>query len=82
MNKLINCKKGTLCSIANITGDGRFISRVSSIGLTVGAEIQILRNSFGMPMLIYSHDTVIVISKKEAVNIFINKKCEVSCPVT
>jgi len=81
MKRLTNCKRGTLCSISNITGDNRFISRISSIGLTVGGEIQILRNSFGMPMLIYSHDTVIVISKKEAINIFINKECEASCLV-
>lgn len=74
MKKLTSCKKGTFCSISNIKGDNRFISKISSIGLSVGAEIQILKNSFGIPMLIYSHDTVIVISKKEAVNIFINKE--------
>lgn len=71
MKRLTSCKTGTLCIIANITGDNRFISRISSIGLTVGAEVQVLRNSFAMPMLIYSHDTVIVVSKKEAVHIFI-----------
>ena len=73
MKKLTGFKKGESCLIKSIQGDNRFISRVSSMGLTNGSEIQVVQNGFGMPMLLYSHDTLIAISKKEAKKIMARK---------
>jgi ferrous iron transport protein A len=66
MKNLTNQKKGETCRVASIEGDNRFISRISSMGITIGSIVTILQNTFGMPMLLYAHDTLVALSKKEA----------------
>lgn len=66
MKNLIDHRKGDTCRVVAIKGDNRFISRISSIGITIGSSVNILQNAFGMPILLYSHDTLIALSKKEA----------------
>ncbi|MCG8335980.1 MAG: ferrous iron transport protein A [Proteobacteria bacterium] len=73
MKKLTGFKKGETCHIKSIQGDSRFIGRISSMGLTTDSEIQIVQNGFGMPLLLFSHDTLIAISKKEAGRIMAQK---------
>jgi ferrous iron transport protein A len=66
MKNLTNQKKGETCRVASIEGDNRFISRISSMGINIGSIVTILQNTFGMPMLLYAHDTLVALSKKEA----------------
>lgn len=74
MINLTELKKGDQSDIKTIKGDSRFISRITSIGLSVGSNVQVIRNGFGMPMLLFAHDTLIAVSKKEARNIFVNQQ--------
>jgi ferrous iron transport protein A len=74
MRSLTRLKQDEFGDIESITGDSRFISRITSIGLSVGSRVRVMRNGFGMPMLLYAHDTLIAVSKKEAEKIFVNLK--------
>ncbi|MGD9159256.1 MAG: FeoA family protein [Desulfobacteraceae bacterium] len=72
MKSLTKLKQDGSGDIKTITGDSRFISRITSIGQSVGSSVRVMRNGFGMPMLLYAHDTLIAVSKKEAKKIFIH----------
>lgn len=69
MKILTELKKGETGRIKTIQGDGRFISRITSIGLSVGSDVKVMKNGFGMPMLLFAHDTLIAVSMKEAAKI-------------
>jgi len=66
MKDLTDHKKGNTCRVASIEGDNRFISRISSMGIAIGSSVDIIQNTFGMPMLLYAHDTLVALSRKEA----------------
>ena len=51
--------------VKNLSGDQRFISRITSIGLTPGCNLRVLRNDKNRPMLVYSRDTMIALNRKE-----------------
>ena len=74
MRNLVSLKQGEMGNIETIKGDSRFISRVTSIGLSVGSNVRVMRNGFGMPMLLYAHDTLIAVSKKEAEKVLVHPK--------
>ena len=49
--------------VKNLSGDQRFISRITSIGLTLGCNLRVLRNDKNRPMLVYSRDTMIALNR-------------------
>ncbi|MBE5831517.1 MAG: ferrous iron transport protein A [Butyrivibrio sp.] len=49
--------------VKNLSGDQRFISRITSIGLTPGCNLRVLRNDKNRPMLVYSRDTMIALNR-------------------
>ncbi|MCR5128114.1 MAG: ferrous iron transport protein A [Lachnospiraceae bacterium] len=51
--------------VSAINGDARFLSRVTSIGITPGCILRVLRNDKNRPMLVYSRDTMIALNRKE-----------------
>ena len=51
--------------VSEIKGDQRFISRITSIGITPGCKIRVVRNDRNRPMLVYSRDTMIALNRKE-----------------
>lgn len=63
--KLSDAKPGTRGRIAAIRGDGRFLSRATSIGLTVGCPVTVLQNEKKQPVLLYSRDTMVALSRAE-----------------
>lgn len=73
MKNLTKLKKGENGDIETIKGDNRFISRITSIGLSVGSAVRVVQNGCGMPMLLYTHDTLVAVSKKEAEKIYIQR---------
>ena len=40
--------------VSEIKGDQRFISRITSIGITPGCKLLVMRNDKNRPMLVYS----------------------------
>ena len=65
MKKLSELAKDQSGVIASINGDARFVSRITSIGLTPGCSISIIKNEKRRPILVYSRDTMIALNRKE-----------------
>ena len=65
MKKLSELKKDEDGIIAAVNGDQRFISRITSIGLTPGCTVTVIKNEKNRPLLVYSRDTMIALNRKE-----------------
>lgn len=63
--KLSELKESQEAVIAKLNGDTRFISRITSIGLTPGCRLQVIKNDRNRPILVYSRDTMIALNRKE-----------------
>ena len=57
--------------VSDVKGDQRFLSRVTSIGLTIGCELEILYNEQKFPLLFYGRDTVVALNREESENVFV-----------
>ena len=51
--------------ITQVEGDTRFMSRITSIGLTPGCKVSVVKNDKNRPMLAYSRDTMIALNRNE-----------------
>ncbi|QFJ53520.1 FeoA family protein [Pseudobutyrivibrio xylanivorans] len=51
--------------ITQVEGDTRFMSRITSIGLTPGCKVSVVKNDKNRPMLVYSRDTMIALNRNE-----------------
>ena len=71
MKKLVELKKEESGVIASVNGDTRFVSRITSIGITPGCKITIIKNEKHRPLLVYSRDTMIALNRKECENIIV-----------
>ncbi|WP_315404859.1 FeoA family protein [Hoylesella saccharolytica] len=71
MLTLTQAEEGREYTVKDVKGDARFISRITSIGLTTGAMLKVVRNVKRLPLLIYSRDTMLAINKREANNIYV-----------
>ena len=69
MKKLSELGKDSEGVITTVSGDQRFISRITSIGLTPGCNVTVIKNEKNRPLLVYSRDTMIALNKKECENI-------------
>ncbi|WP_029231698.1 FeoA family protein [Butyrivibrio sp. VCB2006] len=66
---LSELKQDSDAIVKSLSGDQRFISRITSIGLTPGCSVKVMRNDKNRPMLIYSRDTMIALNRKECMGI-------------
>jgi ferrous iron transport protein A len=71
MLKLHELKAEQMAVVAQIQGDTRFLSRITSIGLSLGCEIKMLHNKPKLPLLFYGRDTVIALNRQESNNVFV-----------
>lgn len=69
MPNLAVAVEGRQYMVKGLSGDSRFLSRITSVGLTVGGVLRVVRNAKRMPVLVYARDTMLAIDKKEAANI-------------
>ena len=63
--KLTDLKKDSSGVIARVNGDNRFVSRITSIGLTPGCRVTVIKNEKRRPLLVYSRDTMIALNRNE-----------------
>lgn len=73
MKKLIDLQTNESGKIAAINGDSRFVSRITSIGLTPGCKVTVVKNDKHRPLLVYSRDTMIALNRNECDSIEINE---------
>lgn len=69
MKKLTEMDPGEEGVISSIKGDTRYISRITSIGITPGCRVRIIKNDKNRPIIVYSRDTMIALSSVESRNI-------------
>ncbi len=69
MMTLAQASENLAYTVKKVDGDTRFISRITSVGITNGGTVKVIRNTPKMPLLVYSRDTMLAINKKEAGNI-------------
>lgn len=67
--KLTELKKEQSGLITCINGDNRFVSRITSIGLTPGCKVTVIKNEKRRPLLVYSRDTMIALNRNECEDI-------------
>ena len=73
MKKLIDLQTNESGKIAAINGDSRFVSRITSIGITPGYKVSVVKNDKHRPLLVYSRDTMIALNRNECDSIEINE---------
>lgn len=71
MKKLSIAKKGEKGKIASINGEPRFLSRITSIGLTIGSVVEVIQNQRKRPVLVFGRDTMIAINRNECEKIML-----------
>ena len=74
MKRLSELKKDSMGVIVSIKGDSRFISRITSIGLTPGCSLTVIKNEKRRPLLVYSRDTMIALNRNECEWIEVEEK--------
>ena len=67
--KLTELEKEDSGIITRINGDTRFVSRITSIGLTPGCKVTVVKNEKRRPLLVYSRDTMIALNRNECEDI-------------
>jgi ferrous iron transport protein A len=65
MKKLSELRNDAEGVITAVSGDSRFISRITSIGLTPGCTVTVIKNEKNRPLLVYSRDTMIALNRSE-----------------
>jgi ferrous iron transport protein A len=71
MQSVTESKRGQRGVVARLDGDPRFLSRITAIGLTPGCPVEILRSEKRQPILLYSRDTMIALSRREGEKIML-----------
>ncbi|MBR6958862.1 MAG: ferrous iron transport protein A [Clostridiales bacterium] len=59
MKKLAQMKQGQTGVVTAINGDARYMSRITSIGITPGCTISIVKNDKNRPVIVYTRDTIV-----------------------
>ena len=59
--------------VTSIEGDSRFMSRITSIGLTPGCRVRVMKNDKNRPVLVYSRDTMIALNRNECKGIMVEE---------
>ncbi len=70
---LSEVKENKSAVISSIDGDTRFLSRITSIGLTPGCRVSVIKNDKNRPVLVYSRDTMIALNRKECEGITVEE---------
>ncbi len=70
---LSEVKENREALVSSINGDTRFMSRITSIGLTPGCKVKVVKNDKNRPMLVYSRDTMIALNRNECKGITVEE---------
>ncbi len=63
--KLSEVKVDQMATIRALGSDTHFLSRVTSVGMTEGTRVQVVRNDKKMPLLIYVRETLLALNRKD-----------------
>ena len=71
MIPLTKLETGGKARIAELSGERRYLSRITSIGLNVGCEIEMMQNVKFCPLFVYGRDTMIALNRAESDHILV-----------
>ncbi len=71
--KLSQMKPGSNGRVNSLEGDRRFLSRITSIGLTEDSLFQVVKNDRKMPVLLYVRETLLALNRKDCENIEVSE---------
>lgn len=74
MTDLTRLQTGARARVIQISGDKRYLSRITSIGMNIGSRVEMLQNVKKRPLLVYSRDTMIALNRQEAQNIKVEEE--------
>ena len=63
--KLSELKTGGTGTVTRVAGDARFVSRVTSIGITEGCPIEVVQNVKKRPILLFERDSLMAIGRED-----------------
>ena len=63
--KLSELKTGGTGTVTRVAGEARFVSRVTSIGITEGCPIEVVQNVKKRPILLFERDSLMAIDRKD-----------------
>lgn len=69
MKKLSELKKDEEGIISSVNGDARYVGRITSIGITPGCRVRVIKNDKNRPLIVFARDTMIALNHKESSNI-------------
>jgi ferrous iron transport protein A len=67
--KLSDTAADSFSAVKRIGGDAHFMKRITSIGITEGSRLQTVKNDPKMPLLIYTRETLIALSRADAMKV-------------
>ena len=70
---LSEVKENKEALVSEIKGDTRFMSRITSIGLTPGCRVRVVKNDKNRPLLVYTRDTMIALNRNECKGIAVEE---------
>lgn len=70
---LSEVKENREALVSEISGDTRFMSRITSIGLTPGCRVRVVKNDKNRPLLVYTRDTMIALNRNECKGIMVEE---------
>ena len=70
---LSEVKENKEALVSEIKGDTRFMSRITSIGLTPGCKVRVVKNDKNRPLLVYTRDTMIALNRNECKGIAVEE---------
>ena len=63
--KLSEMRANMRGKVKDLGKDDRFLKRITSVGLTEGAEFQVIKNDKRMPVLVYARETLLALNRKD-----------------
>ena len=69
MKKLSEMRQGEEGVISSVSGDTRYVGRITSIGITPGCKVRVIKNDKNRPIIVYTRDTMIALNRNESSNI-------------
>jgi len=63
--KLSELKADTSARVVSLGNDERFVKRITSIGMSEGVDLEVIRNDRKMPVLIYVRETLLALNRND-----------------
>ena len=63
--KLSEMKADTSAKVISLGNDESFVKRITSIGMSEGVDLEVVRNDRKMPVLIYVRETLLALNRND-----------------